>query len=185
MVLLLSLWNYRIDQQRYWDDAIKFARWQHLAIAQGARSAVPKPHGVTRAIMIQLSEQAAVLCLNWSTVNSATAVQLGLSVTVTTWRNINNLTLEQPGVKAPGTAKITPFLLPTSSARFTLLAGDPSYRGVVGSLSPTYESCTKSLCNNRAMVNSFMISLLLVSNRYIISILLLYTVIMDLRKNWC
>ena len=52
-------------------------------------------------------------------------------------RKINNQTLEQPGVKAPGTAKMTPFLLAKSSARFTLLVGDPSYSGVVGNLSPT------------------------------------------------
>ena len=50
---------------------------------------------------------------------------------------IQNLTLEQPGVKAPGTAKTTPFLVPNSSARFTLFDGAPSYRATVGSLSPT------------------------------------------------
>jgi len=57
------------------------------------------------------------------------------------YKNARNLTLEQPGVNAPGTAKTTPFLLPNSSARFTLLVGDPSYRAVVGNLSPTYAPC--------------------------------------------
>jgi len=45
-------------------------------------------------------------------------------------------TFEQPGVKAPGTAKTTPFLLANKSARLTLFAGDPSKSSTLGSLSP-------------------------------------------------
>jgi hypothetical protein len=46
------------------------------------------------------------------------------------------LTLVQPGVNAPGTANMMPFLFANSSARFTLLAGVPSNSGTEGSLSP-------------------------------------------------
>jgi hypothetical protein len=45
-------------------------------------------------------------------------------------------TLEQPGVNAPGTPNTTAFLLPISSAKFTLLAGEPSNNSTAGILSP-------------------------------------------------
>lgn len=49
-------------------------------------------------------------------------------------------TFEQPGVKAPGTANRTPFLLPKTSANVTLFVGEPSKSGVVGSLSPAWKN---------------------------------------------
>ena len=48
-------------------------------------------------------------------------------------------TLEHPGVKAPGTAKRTPFLLANKSAMFTLSLGLPSNNVTDGSLSPTWK----------------------------------------------
>lgn len=48
-------------------------------------------------------------------------------------------TLEQPGVNAPGTAKMTPFLPLNRSAMLTLLFGVFSASSTLGSLSPTYE----------------------------------------------
>ena len=48
-------------------------------------------------------------------------------------------TLEHPGVKAPGTAKRTPFLLANTSAMFTLSLGLPSNNVTDGSLSPTWK----------------------------------------------
>lgn len=47
------------------------------------------------------------------------------------------LTLEQPGVKAPGTAKITIFFPLASSARLTLFVGRSSKRSTLGIESPT------------------------------------------------
>lgn len=46
-------------------------------------------------------------------------------------------TFEHPGVKAPGTAKITIFFPDAIFARFTLFAGESSKRSTAGSLSPT------------------------------------------------
>jgi hypothetical protein len=46
-------------------------------------------------------------------------------------------TLEQPGVKAPGTAKITTFFPLVRSEMFTLLVGVFSQSSTLGSLSPT------------------------------------------------
>lgn len=53
--------------------------------------------------------------------------------------HFENQTFEQPGVKAPGTANRTPFLLPKTSAKVTLFVGEPSKSGVVGSLSPAWK----------------------------------------------
>lgn len=47
-------------------------------------------------------------------------------------------TLEHPGVKAPGTPKITIFFPFAILARFTLFAGESSKRSIVGSFCPAY-----------------------------------------------
>lgn len=47
-------------------------------------------------------------------------------------------TLEQPGVKAPGTANKTTFLPAARFAILTLLAGVSSNKSTDGILSPTY-----------------------------------------------
>lgn len=46
-------------------------------------------------------------------------------------------TLEQPGVNAPGTAKTIIFLPDPSLVKFTLFAGEFSYKSTEGILSPT------------------------------------------------
>lgn len=48
-----------------------------------------------------------------------------------------SLTLEHPGVKAPGTAKMMTFLPAHRSAMFTLLAGESSNKSMFGTLSPS------------------------------------------------
>ena len=45
-------------------------------------------------------------------------------------------TLEQPGVKAPGTPKMITFLPAVISAILTFVAGVFSYKSTLGSLSP-------------------------------------------------
>lgn len=47
------------------------------------------------------------------------------------------VTFEHPGVNAPGTAKMTTFLPAHKSAMFTRLAGESSYKSMLGTLSPT------------------------------------------------
>lgn len=53
------------------------------------------------------------------------------------------ITLEQPGVKAPGTAKTITFLPDDNSAKFTLLVGKSSYKLTDGMLSPTCKIITE------------------------------------------
>jgi hypothetical protein len=49
-----------------------------------------------------------------------------------------SLTLEQPGVNAPGTPNKTPFLPLNSSAKFTFFPGSPSNTSTEGMASPTW-----------------------------------------------
>lgn len=59
------------------------------------------------------------------------------------YKNLDMHTLEQPGVKAPGTAKRITFLPAHKSATLTLLAGESSNKSIFGTLSPTYSKITK------------------------------------------
>ena len=49
-----------------------------------------------------------------------------------------NITCEQPGVKAPGTPKITCLPLPNAVPELTFVPGSFSYRSTAGNLSPTF-----------------------------------------------
>ena len=47
--------------------------------------------------------------------------------------------LEQPGVNAPGTPKMTTFPSLHTSAKFTFWSGAPSNKSTLGTESPTYD----------------------------------------------
>lgn len=53
------------------------------------------------------------------------------------------LTLEQPGVKAPGTPNMITFLLDVNSQVLILLAGESSNKSTDGILSPTLNNIMK------------------------------------------
>lgn len=55
-------------------------------------------------------------------------------------------TLEQPGVKAPGTAKRTPFFPLKSWSMDTLFPGSPSWTSTAGSCSPTCPGLRTQQC---------------------------------------
>lgn len=78
----------------------------------------------------QLSAWVRTLYLGWWT-----------AFTLCVWRHeyFPSHTLEQPGVKAPGTANRTIFLPAHSSEMLILLAGESSKSSTLGILSPSYK----------------------------------------------